>query len=155
MRKPHAILGSHGRETCVATRATGAGAGLFGPRLGCIELKTLFCRKHNLAEFLGLDHLENSYFRFPSALPLRPICICGSRVTLEKRFRGVHPTSSGTPRCPSRAYSFGCAIWLVAWVRVYKRFSTVSFRILADTRKTLCNPNIRKILLSKVCNSII
>ena len=74
-----------------------------------------------------------------------------SRVTLEKRFRGVHPASSDTPRCPSRAYSIGCAIWLVAWVRVYKRFSTVPFRILADTRKTLCNPNIKKTL----CDSII
>ena len=56
-----------------------------------------------------------------------------SRVTLEKRSRGVHPTSSDTPRCPSRAYSIGCAIWLVAWVRVYKRFSSVSFRILAGS----------------------
>ena len=76
-----------------------------------------------------------------------------SRVTLEKRSRGVHPTTctSDTPRCPSRAYSIGCAIWLVAWVRVYKRFSSVSFRILADIRKTLCNPNIRKTL----CDSII
>ena len=24
----------------------------------------------------------------------------------------MHPTSSDTPRCPSRAYSRGCAIWL-------------------------------------------
>jgi len=32
MRKPHAILGSHGREMCVTTRATGHGAGMFGPR---------------------------------------------------------------------------------------------------------------------------
>ena len=62
-------------------------------------------------------------------VPLRPIITCVSRVTLEKRSRGVHPTSSDTPRCPSRAYSIGCAIWLVAWVRVYKRSSSVSFRI--------------------------
>ena len=65
MHKPHAIWGSHGREMCVAT---GPGAGLFGPRLRCIEWKTLFCRKQSLAEFLGLDHLEKSHFRFPSAL---------------------------------------------------------------------------------------
>ena len=30
MRKPHAIWGSYGREMCVATRATGPGACLFG-----------------------------------------------------------------------------------------------------------------------------
>jgi hypothetical protein len=47
MRKPHAILGSHGREMCVATMATGPGAGLFGTRLRSIEWKTLFCRKHS------------------------------------------------------------------------------------------------------------
>ena len=51
MRKPRAILGSHGREMCVATRATGPGAGLFGPRLRCIEWKILFCRKQSWGNF--------------------------------------------------------------------------------------------------------
>ena len=50
-------------------------------------------------------------------IPLRSICLYVSRVTLEERSRGVHPTSSDTPRCPSRAYSIGCA-----------SFSSVSFR---------------------------
>jgi hypothetical protein len=63
MRKPHAFWGSYGREICVATRATGPGAGLFGPGLRCIEWKTLFCMKQSLAEFLGLDHLEKFNFR--------------------------------------------------------------------------------------------
>ena len=65
MRKPHTILGSYGREMCVATRAIGPRAGLFGPRLRRIEWETLFYRKHSWVEFLGLDHLEKLNFRFP------------------------------------------------------------------------------------------
>ena len=32
----------------------------------------------------------------------------------------------------------------------YKRFSSVTFRILADARKTLCNANIRKTLYNSI-----
>ena len=73
---------------------------------------------------------------------------------LEKRFRNAMactPLVATRHDAPLGPYSRGCAIWLVAWVCVYKRFSSVTFRILADAMKTLCNSNIRKTL----CNSII
>ena len=44
---------------------------------------------------------------------------------------------SDTPRCPTSPYSRGCAIYLVLWVRAYKRFSNVTLRTLADTRKII------------------
>jgi hypothetical protein len=56
----------------IRTCQDGPRAGLFGPRLRilrCIEWKTLFCRKQSWGEFLGLDPLEHSHVRFPSALP--------------------------------------------------------------------------------------
>ena len=51
---------------------------------------------------------------------------------------------------PLGPYSRGRGIWLVARVRIYKRFSSVTFRIMADTRKTLCNSNIRKTLYDDI-----
>ena len=73
---------------------------------------------------------------------------------LEKRSRNAMactPLVATRHDVPLGPYSRECAIWLVAWVRVYKRFSSVTFRILADARKTLCNSNNRK----TQCNSII
>jgi hypothetical protein len=52
--------------------------------------------------------------------------------TLEKRSRNAMACTPLVATChdiPLGPYSRGCAIWLVAWVR----FSSVTFRIMADT----------------------
>ena len=64
MRKPHAILGSYGREMCVAARATGPGAGLFGPCLRGIEWKILFCSKTELGGVFRPRPLREIEFSF-------------------------------------------------------------------------------------------
>jgi hypothetical protein len=98
-------------------------------------------------ELGGLDRLKSCGAGSFEDLPLRSLFLHVSRATLASGVPSlVHVLAIATRQGVSLGpiLARGCAIWLVVWVRVYKRFSSVTLHILAGlgilVSKTLIKP---------------